>query len=80
MARFILSHRHTPEECQVAFAAWQGFDSPLRRLSTLGSCVEGGHALWWTVEAENEERALAQLPPYVADRTEASPVSEVAIP
>jgi hypothetical protein len=80
MARFMLSHRHTPDECQVAFAAWQGFDSPLRRLSTTGSCVEGGHALWWTVDAQDEEQALAQLPPYVAERTEASRVSAVAIP
>ncbi len=78
--RFMLSHRHEPEECPVAFAAWRGFESPLRRHSTLGSCVEGEHALWWTVEAESEELALCQLPPYVAERTVATPVSEVAIP
>jgi hypothetical protein len=80
MARFMLSHRHSEGECAVAFAAWRGFESPLRRHPTLGSCVEGGHGLWWTVEALSAERALAQLPPYVADRTEASEVSEVAIP
>ena len=78
--RFMLSHRHEAQECPVVFAAWQGFDSPLRRHPTLGSCVEGEHALWWTVEAESEEHALAQLPPYVAERTEVSRVSEVAIP
>lgn len=76
----MLSHTHEPEECQVAFAAWRGYQSPLRGHSTLGSCVEGGHSLWWTVEAPDEQDALAQLPPYVADRTQASRVREVPIP
>lgn len=76
----MLSHRHSETECPVAFAAWQGYQSPLRRHPTVGSCVEGGHALWWTVEASSAEDALAQLPPFVAERTEVSAVSEVAIP
>ncbi len=66
----MLSHRHAPEECRVAFAAWKGFESPLRGRETIGSCRHGGHALWWTVEAPDEAAALAQLPPYVAARTE----------
>ena len=78
--RFMLSHRHQPGECQVVFASWKGFQSPLRGHSTLGSCVEGGHSLWWTVEAGDAGAALAQLPPYVAERTEVSPVREVPIP
>ena len=80
MPSYMLSHRHRPEECGVAFAAWRGYASPLRRHSTLGSCVEGGHSLWWTVEAAGEREALAQLPPYVAERTEVTEVSEVPIP
>ena len=80
MKQFMLAHRHEPEECRAAYAAWHGFDSPLRRHSTLGSCVEGGHSLWWTVDAPNQAEALSQLPDYVAERTEVSPVSEVPIP
>lgn len=78
--RFLLTHRHTDSECPVAFAAWRGFESPLRHHPTLGSCTEGGHALWWTVDASDESAALAQLPSFVAERTEVSAVSEVAIP
>jgi hypothetical protein len=78
--RFMLSHTHNPDECRVVFAAWRGFDSPLRHTSTLASCAEGGHRLWWTVDDESAEGALSQLPPYVAERTEASRVSEVQIP
>jgi len=80
MARYMLTHRHQPEECRVAFAAWRGFESPLRRQPTLASCAEGEHSLWWTVEAAGESEALAQLPPFLAERTEATEVSEVAIP
>jgi hypothetical protein len=76
----MLSHRHDPAECRVVFAAWRGFESPLRHLPTLASCAEGGHAMWWTVDAEHAEGALSQLPPYVAERTEATKVSEVQIP
>lgn len=77
---FLLTHHHSPEDCGVAFAAWKGFESPLRRRPTIASCVSGSHRLWWTVSAEDEERALAQLPPFVADRTEVTAVREVAIP
>ena len=80
MPRFMLSHRHSPSECAFAFAAWKGFSSPLRHDMAIGSCENGGHALWWTVEADDERFALAQLPPYVAERTEVTQVSEVPIP
>jgi hypothetical protein len=62
------------------FASFQGHDSPLRRRATLASCRSGGHAIWWTVEAESEADALALLPYYVAERTTATRVSEVEIP
>jgi hypothetical protein len=77
---YLLAHRHLPAECAVTFAAWRGVDSPLRHHPTLGSCRQGGHRLWWTVEAPDEHAALAQLPDYVAERTQVSEVSEVAIP
>ena len=77
---YLLCHRHRAEECRFVFAAWKGFDSPLRHADTLGSCGEGGHQLWWTVEAADEQGALALLPAYVADRTEAVRVSPIPIP
>jgi hypothetical protein len=77
---FVLSHRHDPDECRSAFAAWRGFDSPLRGQSTIASCVEGSHRAWWQVEALDAEAALAQLPPFVAERTEAEPAREVRVP
>ena len=77
---FLLNHRHSPDECRATFAAWKGFATPLRHASTLGSCPRGGHELFWRVEAKDAADALAQLPPYVASRTEAIEVTEVAIP
>lgn len=80
MARYLLEHRHQPHECGVAFAAFRGFDSPLRHRPTVASCRSGGHAIWWTVDAETEREALRLLPNYVAVRTTATRVSEVEIP
>ena len=80
MQLFVLSHRHAPQECRAAFAAWKGFDSPLRHRPTVSSCVEGGHRAWWQIEAPDAEAALAQLPPFVADRTEIEPAREVQVP
>lgn len=77
---FMLSHSHAPDECRTAFAAWKGFDSPLRHTLTLTSCVEGGHHTWWRVEATDAEAALAQLPPFVAERTVVEPAREVRVP
>lgn len=81
----MLNHRHHPKECRVAFAAWKGFDSPLRRDAALASCASGDvdaaeHCIWWRVEAESPEAALRLLPPYVAERTEVSRIQEVPIP
>jgi hypothetical protein len=80
MARYLLEHRHQPQECGVAFASFKGQKSPLRHRSTLASCHSGGHSIWWTVEAESEADALRLLPYYVAERTTVSRVSEVEIP
>lgn len=78
--RYLLHHRHEPAECRVAFAAFKGYVSPLRGQTTLASCLSGGHAIWWTVEASTEDDALRLLPSYVAERTTAIRVSEVDIP
>jgi hypothetical protein len=80
MSRFLLQHRHDAHECGVVFAAFKGRESPLRRQATLASCLWGGHAIWWTVEAASEREALALLPCYVAERTIAVRVDEVEIP
>ncbi len=80
MFHFLLHHRHEPHECGVVFAAFKGHESPLRHRVTLASCLFGGHAIWWAVEAPSEGDALALLPFYVAERTTATRVSEVEIP
>ena len=80
MASFVLTHRHQPHECAVVFAAWQGFDSPLRHTPAPSTCLTGGHALWWRVHADDRAAALALLPRYVAERTEAEQVRDVEIP
>jgi hypothetical protein len=80
MPRFLLHHRHRPADCAVAFAAWRGFDSPLRGTAVLASCVAGGHLVCWQVDADGPEAALEMLPPYVARRTEAIEVREVQLP
>jgi len=80
MFRFLLHHRHTPQQYGVVFAAFKGHESPLRRRLALASCISGGHEIWWAVEARTEEDALRLLPSYVAERTTAALVSEVQIP
>ncbi len=80
MSRYVLEHHHEPSECGVVFASFKGHPSPLRHRLTLASCRSGGHEIWWTVEAETEQEALALLPSYVAERTTVTRVSEVEIP
>ena len=80
MVSYLLHHRHEAHECGVVFAAFKGHESPLRRQETLASCRSGGHAIWWTVEADSDSDALALLPFYVAQRTTATQVSKVEIP
>jgi hypothetical protein len=80
MPDFLLQHRHDPHECGAAFAAWRGFESRLRRRATGSTCLLGGHAIWWRVEAADADAALALLPPYVARRTCVTEIREVRIP
>jgi hypothetical protein len=80
MARFVLSHSHEASACRTAYAAWNGFDSPLRGGYAVASCATGGHRMFWTVQAASAEVALALLPPYVAERCDANEVKDVPIP
>ena len=80
MSRYLLQHQHQPRECGAVFASFKGYESPLRHEATLASCRSGGHAIWWTVEAESEAAALRLLPAYIAERTTVARVSEVQIP
>jgi hypothetical protein len=80
MALFLLHHQHEAGECDTAFAAWHGFDSPLRHHLAPSTCLAGEHAIWWRVQARDVQAALALLPRYVADRTRAIAVREVEIP
>ncbi len=80
MPIFLLNHSHEPHECAAAFAAWRGFESPLRHGRVPSTCLAGGHGLWWRVEALDCSAALALLPRFVAERTTAVQVREVDIP
>jgi hypothetical protein len=80
MPVFLLHHRHDASECDVAFAAWAGFDSTLRHRPAASTCLSGGHALWWRVEAADRAAALALLPRYVAERTSLTEVRDIRIP
>lgn len=80
MALFYLHHNHDPAECATAFAAWRGFESPLRHRPAAATCLTGGHCLLWRVEAAGPGEAIALLPPFVAARTEAIEARDVEIP
>jgi hypothetical protein len=80
MARFMLEHTHTARECGAVFASFKAFRTPLRHRATVGSCHFGGHRIWWQVEAESADDALAQLPGYVAQRTSAIPIRDLETP
>jgi len=79
MRTFMLCHRHESRECRVAFAAWRGFASPLRRALAASSCRQGGHEIWWRVQAADVDAAMALLPGFVAERTEAVEIRDVAM-
>jgi hypothetical protein len=80
MSRFLVHHRHEPHECGIAFASFKGHESPLRHRAALASCLTGGHAIWWTVDAAEELDALRQLPFFVAKRSTVTRVRDVVIP
>jgi len=80
MPCFLLHHQHSAAECEVAFAAWAGFDSPLRHRPAASTCLAGGHAMWWRVEAADLTAALDLLPRFVRTRTSVTRVRDVEIP
>jgi hypothetical protein len=80
MATFVLHHRHSAAECAASFAAWSGFASPLRRGPAHSTCLSGGHAVWWVVEAGDPTAALGLLPAFVARRAKATEVRRIRIP
>jgi hypothetical protein len=80
MRRYLLHHRHEPEECGVAFAAFKGHAGPLRHTAAVASCRSGGHEVWWLVDAAGPAQALAQLPFFVAQRSTATEIREVRTP
>ena len=80
MSYFLLHHTHRPPECAATYAAWSGFQSPLRHHPAPSTCLAGGHAIWWRVEAADSDAALALLPRYVAERTLVTQFREVTIP
>ncbi len=80
MPSFLLQHRHAAADCAAAFAAWRGFDSPLRGRPVASTCLSGEHTLTWRVDALDAHAALGLLPAYVAQRTEAVRVRDVPIP
>lgn len=80
MREYVLVHHHAPTECATAFAAWRGFQSPLRGRKAPSTCLTGGHQLWWRVSAGSPGEALELLPRYLAERTSAIEVRDVPIP
>jgi hypothetical protein len=77
---FLVIHSHPAAECPWAYAAWRGFESPLRHRPALSTCPDGGHRLFWVVEADDEPGALSQLPDYLGRRSEVLRVCPVPIP
>jgi hypothetical protein len=80
MPTFLLQHRHDAADCAASFAAWLGFASSLRHRPAASTCLAGGHAVWWRVQAEDGVAALALLPTFVARRTIPIEVRDVEIP
>ncbi len=80
MPSYLLHHAHDPAECDAAFAAWRGFDSPLRHRPAATTCLAGGHTVLWRVTAGDVAAALALLPRFVRRRTIVTAVRDVEIP
>ena len=79
MATYVLAHTHGEADCRVVYAAWRGYESPLRGQIAFASCASGDHHMFWTVQADSPSEALNQLPPYLAQRTHVSETQEVTI-
>ncbi|HEX8121093.1 MAG TPA: hypothetical protein VF549_07495 [Solirubrobacteraceae bacterium] len=80
MPSYLLHHEHAAADCDIAFAAWAGFDSPLRHRPAVSTCLTGGHTIIWQVDAPTPRDALALLPRYVRLRTVVTGVREIEIP
>jgi hypothetical protein len=80
MPSYLLQHSHAPADCAVAFAAWNGYDSPLRHRPATSTCLTGGHTLQWRVDAADADAALALVPRLVRRTTVATQVRDVEIP
>jgi hypothetical protein len=80
MPRYLVHHRHAPHQCGIAFTAFKGHQSTLRHRAALASCASGGHAIWWEIEAADEDDTRRQLPFFVAQRSTVTRVIEVVIP
>jgi hypothetical protein len=80
VSRFLLHHHHAAGECTAAFASWRGFSSPLRGRPAACSCLFGEHDIWWLVEVDDQDAAIALLPPFVAERTRVWAVRDLSIP
>jgi hypothetical protein len=80
MPSYLLHHQHAADECAAAFAAWNGFDSPLRHASAPSTCLAGTHTVLWRVTADDVDGALRLLPPFVRRRTVVEVVRDVRIP
>jgi hypothetical protein len=80
MPTYRLLHRHQPNECSTAYAAWKGYESPLRGRPATSSCSWGGHEIWWDLKASDPDDALRNLPGYLSDRAVATRVGKVEIP
>jgi hypothetical protein len=52
----------------------------LRHRPAPSTCLAGGHAIWWSVDAADDGAALALLPRFVAERTVTTQVRDVEIP
>jgi hypothetical protein len=80
MPTYLLHHQHPAADCAAAFASWLGFASPLRHGQAASTCLAGGHSLWWRVQADDADAALALLPRFVARRTTPIEIREIEIP
>ena len=66
----------------MAYAAFKDHDSTLRHRSAIAPLTRHSSTdvTWWSVEAADEDEALALLPFFVAQRSAVTHVREVAIP
>ena len=80
MPCFLLHHLHEADECGVVFATLPRHDRTHQRPPNIPTSRTGGHAIWWRVEADSKDDALALLPFFVSVRTTVTKVSEVTIP